>query len=332
MNDHDQDPLVADALRAIPVPDHADGFWAGLDARLDVVDRARATTSPERPPLPWPADATTSPAGPEARTYLGEEGRRRHSGSRRVLALAAAAALVAVAAVGASRLPGDDAPTVADRPATPTTVRPDSAEAEAIAAAQRFVEALGAGDRQSAASILGPLSEAYATATAGSADQMLAEASEGYGAWGSVPDATWRAVAVRPGEVVVVVTGTHPGERVPQVRSDAFPTRRAESAGTWLVEPWAFDPDVGGRIELVSPDPTVEPPTLGADQPVQVAVPASGRAWFGLGYDDLVESPVVGGLAVWRRPYPATGEQLLVVVFQTEWTYTAFARTIVVND
>ena len=60
-------------------------------------------------------------------------------------------------------------------------------------------------------------------------------------------------------------------------------------------------------------------------------MPASGRVWFGFGDDSLVESPVVGGLVVWRRLYDTTGEQLLVVVFETEWTYTAFARTIVVN-
>src|SRR5690606_33729673 len=121
-----------------------------------------------------------------------------------------------------------------------------------------FVDALGAGDLDTAADLLGPRSEEYVVATAGSVARFFSSGvTEGYGAWATSTDRTARVVDVNPDpeveDLVVVLRGNRMPDGTPEARVDAFPVVYAESAKTWFVDLWAFDPDVGGRIELVTP-------------------------------------------------------------------------------
>ncbi|MGH9139391.1 MAG: hypothetical protein ACRD0G_20460, partial [Acidimicrobiales bacterium] len=62
MSDH-RDPIVARALRSMPVPDHRRGFWAELDARLALIDADRADRAGARhaaPRVPGAADDVTT--------------------------------------------------------------------------------------------------------------------------------------------------------------------------------------------------------------------------------------------------------------------------------
>jgi hypothetical protein len=298
MNERHRDDRIARALGSLPVPEHGPGFWTVLEGELQ--------------------------AEP---SYLAGRGSR----PRRVWRLGAAVAAAAAVLVGALVVGrGDDRRPVTVSSSTTTTTAVTTTvpvEQGAVDAVDRFLRALGAGDLDQAAALLGPRSEAYAVAVAGSVEELLRPAEEGYGAWAAAEDRRYRSISVRPGDVVVVVEGDRASEGTVEYRTDAIPARHAESADAWFVEPWAFDPEVGGRIELVSPDPAADPLRLAPGARVEVAVPAAGTAWFSLG--GSTPAPVVATAAGTVRWEPDEGGRrsgVLVVVFQTEQTFTAFAR------
>jgi len=325
-----RDLVVARAITRVPVPSHRARFWDELEARLASDDTGTAADDgPGRPPtaglvLELPA-ATLPGRDPVAR--------------RRAVAVAAAAVLLVVAtaaALVAGRSVDDPGPIVpagtaeegppasGQVPAPTTTSAPSTAVVPvpgSEAAVLGFLDALGRGDLDGAASRLGPRSEAYLVANAGSVDGVLAEATEGYGAWAAVEDRTTQVIALGPGEVVVVVSGRLEVEGNVEERHDAFPARYAESAGVWFVEPWAFDPATGGRLELAE-----EPKAEG----VAVVTPAVGTAWLSVDGGpprDAATTPVAGGAtAVWRFPEPlAPGPHVFVVAFTDEATFSAMA-------
>jgi hypothetical protein len=321
-----RDPLVERALRRLPVPEHAPGFWDELEARLGTN------------PVPSPIAGDSSVAAPDPYLEKAWDHRPARTLMGAVAALAAAVVLVA-AVVVAGRASHPEGRT--QRPAAPGSTAPttattalDPAAQGAVDAVRTFLDALGHGDRKTAAGLLGPRSEQYAIATAGSADAMLQVAEEGFGAWAASPDRTYRAIAIRPGDVVVVVQGTRTSEGQVEHRADAIPARKAESAGVWFVEPWAFDPATGGRMELQTPDPAGNPPRLGVGQSVEVSVAAPGDAWFALDGPaervTAVSSPA-GRVARWRPVGVAPGRHLLVVAFVNDTTFTALAREIDVD-
>ncbi|MEZ5409513.1 MAG: hypothetical protein R2761_15905 [Acidimicrobiales bacterium] len=126
---------------------------------------------------------------------------------------------------------------------------------EVAAAADRvtgFLDALGAGDIEQAATFVGPVSEQRAEA-AGGLESLLRQSVEGHGAWSAAADRTVTGVAIDRGLVAVQLEGTLSVEGQTEHRVEVFPVRRAESAGAWFVEPWAYDVAAGSPIEIVSP-------------------------------------------------------------------------------
>jgi hypothetical protein len=237
---------------------------------------------------------------------------------------------------------GQGGPVTSPPPTTTTTppgTTPDPAQAGAVDAVTRFVDALGRGDIAQAAALVGVRSSAYLEAdTGGSVDDFLRGAAPSYGAWAAATGRTVTAVTIRPGDVVVVLQGTVTIDGTTSERAQAIPARHAESADAWFVEPWAFDPAIGGTIDLLSPDPGPETPQLAAGQPVEVGVPADGSVWMGLGDRPLVpvaaEPAATGGpgrTASWVPTAGAEGRQVLLVAYETDITYTALARIVQVG-
>jgi hypothetical protein len=106
--------------------------------------------------------------------------------------------------------------------------------------------------------------------------------------------------------------------------------------GSWLVEPVAFDPAIGGRIELVAPAPLPSPPggldTMVPDGVVSVAAPGAGTFFFSL--DDGPVAQVTGEGAAgtthaeWDPPGEMPAQQhLLVIAYVNGSTISAFAGT-----
>lgn len=334
--DDERDTTIADALDQVTVPDHAPGFWAELDDRL----------------------AAEAPVVPMRR--LG-----RYSRFPRLLAVAAA--VVVLAAATAVLLALDDDPQsvrVAEDPTTsttpdPTATVPESTTTTAKAtttttakpgttsskvgaaapdtAAINWIKALGDGDIDKAAGLTGPLSEAYITSQGGNLRGYLTEAQEGWGGWASSPDRSTTEVDIRSGDgierTVVVVMGTNNGEGSDgNYRTDAVPVAKVGRNGTWLVEPTAFDPEVGGRIEMIRPSAGESGLNgLAADSTIEASAP--GRGEFSFSLDD---SPAVRGnarnvdgpgvRAVWDPPGDMKSQShLLVVAYVDDHIFTAFA-------
>jgi hypothetical protein len=312
-----RDPWVSRALATLPVPEHAPEFWLRLDAALDAeppldADPALDDRAVAAPPLPPPvlvgrpaaelAGVQHIPLDDRPADELGA--RRRHVASRAVRPLLAAASVVLV--IGLVRLGLDDgrdpAPAaqqqstsgaVAPVPTTggPGTVptsstvgsAPPAGAEEAGQVLAAFLDALGNGRVDDAARLVGPRSEAYLTAQSGSVRAFLTEATEGFGAWASSTDRTIRAVPVAAGSLVLVVEGTVQQEGSTAHRTDAFPMTKAESANAWFVDMWAFDPAIGGRLELSqNPDPTTHVLATAVGRPLELFVPAAGSVRFSL--------------------------------------------------
>jgi hypothetical protein len=270
MSRPEPDPVVAAALRAVEVPDHAPGFWERLDEALD-----RAAT-------------------PRARA------RRR---GRRLAAAAALTALVVLAAAFAARRPASG-PVVgtegtSPRPPTsaPSPVPPD-VERAAAAAATGFIDALARLDTDGARALLGPRSVAFGRRQ-GSLDGLLPPGSSTLAGarslhpTGSTPiagtaaaamdTAAWAAWAEAEGRRVEVIVSsptpaglrTLPGQELPGPEatfvvltgSRVVDGRRDErpsvlpvvaDGGRWLAEPWALrSPEDAAAVEPASDDGTV---------------------------------------------------------------------------
>ena len=135
---------------------------------------------------------------------------------------------------------------------------------------------------------------------------------------------------------VVVVSGTWTGEGQTTYRTDALPVVQDEN-GNWLVEPAAFDPAVGGRIELRSPTPGQDglgglPP----DGEIEASAAGNGTFFFSLEDGWVVEvpgAPSGGGVrGRWDPPGEmASRTHLLVVAYVDGDTVTAVAGTFAVE-
>ena len=197
----DRDPVVARALGLLPVPDHQPGFWARLDRALAAEDAVDGTATI--------VDDEAGAGEDERLARVVDLRGPRPLGrpSRRVGWAAAAAALVAVAVDGAAIL-GDDGRDVgvATSPTTVAgfnpTVPPDTSDGPAAEprsageAVLAWVDALGAGDRERAASLLGPGSLDYIESLGRQPVEFMTELSEGYGAWSASTDRSTAEVTV----------------------------------------------------------------------------------------------------------------------------------------
>ena len=352
----DRDPVVADALAMLPVSDHGPDFWTRLDRSLAAVDAERSSASS--------GVATTAVGGDHDPAAGRDEGLPppidlRPTGTPRparrwaFMAVAAAAALVAVAVVG-STLALDDggdldlttsqttgtAPSIAPVTTAPPAsapggagpaVEPESAE-EAVFA---WVDALGAGDGETAVALLGPGSIDYIESLGQEPVSFMSELSEGYGAWSASTDRSTTDMPV-PSEsgatvAVVVLMGTVQQEGTTAYRTVAVPVRSED--GRYRVEPVALG-DGETRIEFVSPPEG--PDGLGglpADGVIELLAPGAEQVAVRLDGGE-VQSPEVG--AGGRVRFDPPGEMtsrthLLVVASVGPGFVTAAAVTFLVE-
>jgi hypothetical protein len=205
--------------------------------------------------------------------------------------------------------------TTADRAPSDTsaTTSAPTPEAEGVvgaqAAAAQYLEVLATGDLDHAAPLVGEGSTAYANSFDG-VEAMLVGEAQRWAAWSDV-DPTISVIELGPGAAVVV----YEAERLaPQ----ALPVVRYVSAGGWVVEPFAFDPDSGSRFgPPLAPDDVdgdgvwevseADPLVLGAPQPIQVALPgAAPETLMGV---DTEQGPA----AIWVAPSGLQGPTTLVI-------------------
>ncbi|MBW3574630.1 MAG: hypothetical protein KY450_07150 [Actinobacteria bacterium] len=334
----ERDPVVSHALRRIPVPDQADGFWTHLDQRLAEVTPGDSSDHAGNHPRPAPNEART-----EVLAAL-PGGRRNRGGA---VGLLAVAALVAAALASVGLLRGRDGDVrrleTSAPPATPAPTTSASVSASPAGSPETTVttwlDALGDGDVELAASLTGPRTVAYLEALGQDVEEYLVVAAEGYGSWASSPDRGTTEIDLGTLDgapvAVVVVTGARTAEGTTEIRTDAFPVVQAD--GTWLVEPVAFDPDVGGRIEISSP-PSAQGGlgSLAPDGVVEVTAPGDGTFFFSLEDGEVAEVPGVANDGAVRARWDPPGElgahrQLLVVAYVDGDTLTAVAGTVAVE-
>lgn len=352
----DRDAGLAEALRTLPVPDHAPDFWAALDRRLADEPRHRHAGSViGAAPAAAPADDD-----PPLVVSLTE---RRPPAPHRLRLLSVAAVLVVVMAAAVTLVRRqDDAPRVrAAGPGgsvtatTPTTSAPVTTATTAPVrtgpstpdgALLAWIEAVGAGDVEAALALTGPRSAAYADALTGGAGLrgFIVESGEGYGAWADAPDLKTTVIALEAsaGEeiAIVILAGTWTGEGGTMFRTDAVPVVRGAGAG-WLVEPWAIDPATGGRIEVLSPSPAEEGGFggLAPDESLAASAAASSGT-FHFSIDAAPATAVTGtrsgGTPGVRATFDppgrlASGTHVFVIAFVDGATISAIAGTFVVE-
>ncbi|MGE0879590.1 MAG: hypothetical protein AB7L13_12285 [Acidimicrobiia bacterium] len=145
-------------------------------------------------------------------------------------------------------------------------------------AVMTFLESLGSGDVDAARRVVGPISEQRSGA-AGGLTSMLRQSTEGHGAWPAATDREVTTIGFAPGLAVVVLEGTLRVEGTTEHRVAAFPVRKAESADTWFVEPWAYDLATAPPLTIVSPTVDAEErATVRGGQSFQLTVSVSARA------------------------------------------------------
>ena len=356
---HDRDPHVAALLASVDVPDHRPGFWEGLRHRLDD-DAAPATATVSASAGQehddhdhHHRDDHEDPFGPQGHGHEHDlvEPLRPRSNLRRVVSIAAViAAVTLTASVVRQRQDAADRLRIAGPPdAKATTPSPPSSAPSTGATAPPpevavldWLDAVGAGDTRAAAALTGPSSQAYVSSLGANLEGFLTEAGEGYGAWSTSPDR--RTTEIDLGteggitRAVVVVSGTWTGEGTDGFRADALPVVRTAD-GPWLVEPWAFAPDAGGRLELVSPEPGEEGPGgLPPDGVIEVTAPGDGDFAFSLDDGEVVRVAgrrAAAGASTARfdppGEMPSRSHLAVVAYLDGDGTFTALAFTFLVE-
>ncbi|MDQ3108130.1 MAG: hypothetical protein M3Q68_10045 [Actinomycetota bacterium] len=345
----DRDPMISRALRDLPVPDHGAGFWERLEAQLDP-QPGRFGDEPVDEPVDEPGDGhgVEDEALPTVVAWPGRPAQRR---GLRVFAVAAVViGLVAVATMLTSTSPDErlrtaDGPetTVTTSGAVVTTAPPPPSTATADVAVLEWLDAVGAGDTKAAAALTGARSVAYIEALGANLDGFLIEAGEGFGGWAESPDRSTTEVDLNTADgeeiVIVVVSGTWTGEGPDGFRTDAIPAVRRAN-GSWAVEPFAFDPEVGGRLEIESPTPAAEQGFNGLAPDAVLAAGAPGDGTFHFSLDDEPPTVVPGrktsGRGGVRASFDPPGDlrsrtHLFVIAYVDGATVTAFAGTFAVE-
>jgi len=298
------DPVVETALRLLPVPDHAPGFWSALGTRLT----AEATPPTHEPALAVgprlvaaplatidPLDAVTAAeraevaaleaavAVPAARRSASDPSlllvppalRRRSNAVLSMVAVAAAAVVVVAGSALVQQRSSVGVGTPASAVGTPVSTaaatasaRDEAASTEAVLA---WVAAMAAGDTERAWDLLGPASKAHFGSRAAFAAQGTAGAD--YAAWASsAPDDAVVMTVPSQGAQVLVVTLVGSAERdgVRHWWAEAVPVRLVD--GNRVVEPYAFAGEID--VEVPGAGLAAEPlPVVSADDELVVIVP-----------------------------------------------------------
>jgi hypothetical protein len=171
--------------------------------------------------------------------------------------------------------------------------------------------------------LIGPRSKTYLIDQSGSVAAFLADATEGFGAWAASTDRVLTSVEVAPGSMVVVAEGTVASEGELQHRIVAFPMTKAESTQTWLVDMWAFDRAVGGRLELSAEAASHGLRELRVGEPLEVFAEAPGTVHFALSGRAPVDVVTVkrgaANVAAWTPTAADSGAaRLLTVAFTSD--------------
>lgn len=345
------DPVVARALREVPVPEHRLTFWADLDAAI----RAEAEAAVP-PPGPGPSAEGGGAGDDPARPRTSEVPVLRHAPPEPSLArraapwLAAVAGLVVVgAAAGFVLSSGDDGDggndlagattTTAEVASVETTAAPtpettaapttttgvaDPTPDDPADVARLFIDSLGSGDTETALAQLGPRSLAYIESLGGDPLGFVTEMQEGYGAWADAPDlalssASAGVVAPLTSELAIVtVQGTHPGEGEAADRVDAFPLVR--EGDRWVVELVAFADGRDNRLRFTVPasDQTGQLGSMRTTDEINVFVPARGTVLYQVDGGEVQSdqtADIPAGIFSIHDPRPISpGEHVLVVV------------------
>lgn len=367
MSEHAHDEVVARALQDLPVPDHRPGFWAGLDRAIAAESDADAIAHAAGP-APVADRRLDTGELPSVRSLAHERARRRGRGpwlavAAALLVLCGAVGIVAVAG-GGDGSDGDlaggaddgqretlDETTVnegggGDQPtssvAVPETGSVMVAADSPVDVVRQWLDALGDGETEVAASLLGPRSVAYIEALGGDPTGFMQESQEGYGAWSGSPDVEISAGATTPVELlgpgselaIVTVTGTYPGEGDRRFRVDVIPV--VSDQGAWRIETVAHSPARDNRLVFTLPRST-DDGTLGSMGPaddVNVFVPTDGTVFFQIDGGELYadDTSIIGPPEPFALYNPrddlAPGtHQLVVVAVGADGTITAFGGT-----
>ena len=309
----DRDPVVAQALRDLPVPDHRPGFWDELEQQL-VLGSPEPQKSGSRDPR-TADDLQLHPALSPIRRNAARTNRMRWLA-------AAALVLVALAAAVTLRTGDRSDPTItAAQPSTtttPATPAPPTATPDVVVA--DWLDAVGDGRIDDAVALTGPRSRARVPSLEG----ILQESGEGYGAWAASPDRSFTEIDLTDDLTVVVVSGTWTGEGATEDRTDAFPVARGDD-GRWMIEPWAYD--ISDRpLSIIRPAPGTG---LAADATIEVDDRGEGRYLFSLDDGEVVDN---GPSPVWDPPGDMTSQtHLLVAAYVDGDTFAAAATTFLVE-
>jgi hypothetical protein len=233
-------------------------------------------------------------------------------------------------------------PTVASEP-TPTTPAVADEPATPVETVREWIGALGEGDDEKAASLLGPRSVAYLQSLGGDPVGLMHEMEEGYGAWAGSPDVEFAAGQPVPLELlgpgvelsIVTVAGTYPGEGESEQRVDVIPVVTDEDGHR--VEMIAHAPDRDNRMVFTVPrsDDLGQLSSMGPADDVNVFVPAEGTVFFQIDGGELYAKPtsLVGRnaepFALYNPPEDlAPGQhQLVVVAVGGDGTITSYGGT-----
>lgn len=335
-----RDPVVAQALRELPVPEHGPGFWEGLEARLAAEDDPRRGESTAAPSVGSWADETGDDPGATV-VSLEEVRARRRTGRGWIVAVATVAAglLVGVAVLRPSP-DGSELRTAG--PPSSTTAQPDpgqrgkGSEMGAEDAVVEWFERIAAGDAAGATELLGPRSRRYLEALNIPVEQYLRESGTYGETWTGTTNrsATEYAIPAGTGEDIRIIVLSIPagmGSRTDAVPAVLYPD------GSWLVEPVAIDPVRGGRLEMISPQPG-ENGLSGVTPDAVLEAGASGGGTFFFSIDGApltkVEGRPVGGGV--QGSFDPPGEMTsrthsLLVAYLDGDTIAAFATTFLVE-
>jgi len=356
----DRDPIVAEALEGITVPEHGPTFWDDLDAALTTpVPVARNNEIPTDivhdlapvVPLRTPSTAarwrialvaTTAAALLAVGAAVAMRSNETDLDLKPAVDPSVAPSTVPAATVGPDPRPNASTATTPSTVAstTPSSTRSNTAsskvgKATPDAAVVAWIEALGAGRIDAAVALVGPRSEAYIRSLGANVRGVMTESQEGYGAWANTPDRSTTeidlGVVSDVSSTVVAVSGTWRGEGEDGFRVDAVPATKSGRNGTWLVEPMAFEPKSGGRLEPVRPSAGENGLNgLAADATLEATAPGKGTFWFSL--DDSAPVKVPGKASgsgvrgTWDPPgHMRSRSHLLVVAYADGATFTAFA-------
>lgn len=339
MNEH-RDPVVADALRRIDVPDHGPDFWHDLEARL-------ATTAPSGGPdtlgrTTGPDGGDTDDEGPDLVDL--RDARARHLGRRTGLRWQLVAAVLVIVALllgvglldGASdeesRVDVADEPGDDGRPPAPSVADPgpqepvEGWEQWSASLADIWLDAVAAGEVDKAYGFLAPASkEAISLGEFRAVSTGLAEGAGAFTTSG-VERSTF-TIERTEGPQVTVVLYSGEIEREGMIETASFPVVVVAPADT----------GAGGVVFTL--DPLIEPvPVTPAGQtltsPLDVSVSPSAEAWVSIDGSPAQPVPVgsgpTGQVSIDVEALAGPGTHTVVLVAAEGDALTARSFTVVV--